>query len=184
MLKHCDHPVIAQTDWQTGPKKEYSVDESPMTAGKGTDCILQNILKVFCWLNWNNYFKGKKPISFEHQVIYLTLRVRARWGEGAHSTSSWTSDRGVPGPRETEKPLFKNMDGTLHCRPFIKEFIFLWKNDDFSITKISNKQLNSEKDFYTSSQNFCASSIASRILSVLISWLVFLVKYLLFILLH
>lgn len=37
---------------------------------------------------------------------FLTLSVSARWGDGAHSTSSRTSDRGAPEPEERNELLF------------------------------------------------------------------------------
>lgn len=39
-----------------------------------------------------------------------TFKIRARWGEGAHSTSSSTSERGVPA--QVTKPIMKSHNHT------------------------------------------------------------------------
>lgn len=49
-------------------------------------------------LNDNISFTFRPCDIFSCSVVcgFLTFRVRERWGDGAHSTSSWTSERGVP----------------------------------------------------------------------------------------
>lgn len=85
----------------------------PARPPERTRATLTDTKRTFFWVSllktqWVCLKKSKKTDKFSGLVVTvcvggcgrLTFRVSERWGDGAHSTSSWTSERGVPDRRK------------------------------------------------------------------------------------